>query len=81
MAAIDCPDCGKQVSEIADACPNCGRPEPGKTKEQIESDSSSAAFGLLWLGHAILVGYVKGGFWYGFAALFFGPLVWFVPGK
>lgn len=26
MALISCPDCGKEVSEQAPACPNCGRP-------------------------------------------------------
>ena len=26
MALIDCPDCGKQVSSNAPACPNCGAP-------------------------------------------------------
>lgn len=26
MALITCPDCGKQVSDMAPACPNCGRP-------------------------------------------------------
>ena len=25
MALIDCPECGRQVSEQADACPSCGR--------------------------------------------------------
>lgn len=26
MALITCPDCGKQLSDQAPACPNCGRP-------------------------------------------------------
>jgi len=26
MALIKCPDCGKEVSGSAPACPNCGRP-------------------------------------------------------
>lgn len=26
MALIKCPDCGKEVSDIAPSCPNCGRP-------------------------------------------------------
>ena len=26
MALIKCPDCGKEVSDVAPACPNCGRP-------------------------------------------------------
>lgn len=26
MSLIKCPDCGKEVSDKAPACPNCGRP-------------------------------------------------------
>ena len=26
MALITCPDCSKQISDHAPACPNCGRP-------------------------------------------------------
>lgn len=26
MALIDCPECGEEVSEKAEACPNCGAP-------------------------------------------------------
>ena len=26
MAMVKCPDCGKMVSEMANACPGCGRP-------------------------------------------------------
>src|SRR6266704_3838043 len=26
MALITCPDCGKQISDKAPACPKCGRP-------------------------------------------------------
>jgi membrane protein YdbS with pleckstrin-like domain len=28
MAVISCPDCGHDVSTLAPACPNCGRPSP-----------------------------------------------------
>jgi hypothetical protein len=27
-ALISCPDCGKQISRKASACPHCGRPAP-----------------------------------------------------
>lgn len=39
MALIECPECGKEISENATACPNCGNPmghpisEP-KSKDQ-----------------------------------------------
>lgn len=26
MALIKCPDCGKEISDKAPVCPNCGRP-------------------------------------------------------
>lgn len=26
MALIKCPECGKKVSDMAKACPKCGRP-------------------------------------------------------
>lgn len=26
MALVTCPECGRKVSERADACPNCGYP-------------------------------------------------------
>ena len=26
MALINCPECGKEISDIAQSCPNCGRP-------------------------------------------------------
>src|SRR5207248_763503 len=29
MALIDCPDCGRRVSDAAQACPDCARPIAG----------------------------------------------------
>ena len=34
MALIECPDCGKQVSDAAPACIGCGRPLADFAKEQ-----------------------------------------------
>lgn len=31
MALIECPECGKQISENAEACPNCGNPMKSKS--------------------------------------------------
>ncbi|MDY7096188.1 MAG: zinc ribbon domain-containing protein [Acidobacteriota bacterium] len=31
MALIDCPDCGRKVSDRARSCPNCGRPTSAET--------------------------------------------------
>ena len=30
MALIKCPDCGRDISDKAPACPHCGRPSAGE---------------------------------------------------
>jgi preprotein translocase subunit SecE len=35
MALIDCPECGKQISSAAAACPKCGFPDPSKNKDAV----------------------------------------------
>lgn len=30
MALIKCPECGREISDKAIACPNCGSPVPQK---------------------------------------------------
>jgi hypothetical protein len=42
MAMIDCPDCGKPVSNAAHACPNCGYPVVEKLAQQPGVDTASA---------------------------------------
>lgn len=34
MALIKCPECGKEISETAKVCPNCGYKIPRKTMEK-----------------------------------------------
>lgn len=34
MALIKCPDCQSEVSELAPACPKCGRPNAAPLKEE-----------------------------------------------
>lgn len=34
MALVKCPDCGKEVSTEAKACPHCGRPSTSSTPTQ-----------------------------------------------
>lgn len=79
MGIIACPDCRTQVSDVADACPHCGRPEPSKSVQQIVRDrealGADAVLGILWLGHAFVV-LLKAGFWPFLFSLFLGPLVW-----
>ena len=38
MALIKCPECGKEISDKAGACPHCGCPI-GSTGQQVESNS------------------------------------------
>ena len=46
MALVNCPECGKEVSTYAEACPNCGCPkdvilesvETTETKEYTEEE-------------------------------------------
>ncbi len=44
MALIQCPDCGKEVSELAPVCIHCGRPLPARpatTEEEIKEDGAT----------------------------------------
>lgn len=38
MALITCPECGKQISDQAEACPNCGYPLKAKKDQQQKED-------------------------------------------
>ena len=42
MALIFCPECGKQVSDLAKACPNCGYP----IEEKIQPFKDAKDFGI-----------------------------------
>lgn len=46
MALINCPECGKQVSDKANACPNCGYPIAASTGVKIRclSDDRSVKY-------------------------------------
>ena len=46
MALIKCPECGKEVSDKAEACPNCGYPAcefPNGTKSKMEDQEELIA--------------------------------------
>ena len=56
MALTTCPDCGKQISDAAPACPNCGRPMAASTAtpnagrlQSAKKQTSPAAWGCLVL--------------------------------
>lgn len=44
MALIHCPECGKEISDKAEKCPNCGYPlPPQKTQPVVNSSNESVA--------------------------------------
>lgn len=40
MSLIQCPECGKEISDHAEKCPNCGYPINGNGAEQIHNQST-----------------------------------------
>jgi predicted amidophosphoribosyltransferase len=37
MALIKCPECGKEISDLAKACPSCGCPVNSDSVDETES--------------------------------------------
>jgi len=50
MPVITCPDCGKDVSTLATACPHCGRPSPSGFAPISGPGPATAAEETLWSG-------------------------------
>jgi membrane protein YdbS with pleckstrin-like domain len=50
MPVITCPDCGREVSTSATACPHCGRPSPAGFAPIAASAAAPAAEETLWRG-------------------------------
>ena len=40
MSMIKCPECGKEISEHAESCPNCGCPKEKFQKQETVKDVS-----------------------------------------
>lgn len=57
MALVKCPDCGKDFSDLAAACPNCGRPH--RAAAQPDRSPTPAAekrrTGCTTIGCAVLI--------------------------
>ena len=62
MPVITCPDCGRDVSTLAAACPHCGRPSPAGTSP-FATPPVQAREQTLWQGTpstSLLAGYLGG---------------------
>lgn len=62
MALISCPDCKGTVSDVAPACPRCGRPIAVKRADQTTTQASKHAGKKRWwaLGAVLIVLYILG---------------------
>jgi uncharacterized membrane protein YdbT with pleckstrin-like domain len=63
MPVISCPDCGRDVSTIATACPHCGRPSPAGTAPIGTTPRAQGPEQTLWRGTpspTLLLGWITG---------------------
>jgi uncharacterized membrane protein YdbT with pleckstrin-like domain len=61
MPVIACPDCGRDVSTVAEACPHCGRPSPAGTVPIAPQAVQQAPEETLWKGSpswTLLIGHL-----------------------
>ena len=79
MPLIDCPECGKQISDAASACPHCGYPLKDRASAPVLSSrketplgdvETNGAAGTFWLALAII----------GIPAAIFGFIFAVIPG-
>lgn len=49
MALIQCSECGKQISDLADSCPGCGAPVSGVAKSSVTTPAVVKKGPKLWL--------------------------------
>ncbi len=43
MAMIECPECGRMVSDQANTCPECGYPVGGRSSTQFETQAPATS--------------------------------------
>ena len=55
MALIKCKDCGKEVSDIAPMCPNCGRPLNDQIESSRSQEKPKKKYSKAWVILAIVV--------------------------
>lgn len=63
MPVTTCPDCGRDVSTMASACPHCGRPSPASTLPVGGPAAAPPREKTLWTGTpsaTLLAGYIAG---------------------
>jgi len=46
MAIINCPECGKSVSDKSTACPGCGNPMRSAPPQQVTIRDTNSFFGM-----------------------------------
>jgi len=59
MALIDCPECSKQISDQAAACPHCGHPIKSDDPEEPQPQQREGLFlQSMNIGCAVVIGFV-----------------------
>lgn len=57
MALINCPECGKEISDEAKTCPNCGKPlRKPKEKKKINKKAVIIISAIIVIGIIVVVG-------------------------
>ena len=68
MALISCPECGREISDKAPACPHCGAPtkvadknEEERKKARTKQRANTQGFGCLLIIIGVILAAVTGG--------------------
>ena len=72
MTLINCPECGKEISDKSEACPHCGQPIAKKKKFNLQR---LFAVLVVIISTVALIISKGSGFW---ALLFFAGIAWFI---